>query len=189
MKEKLKAILNKAESIKLPKFPKLPKLPNISRVSKIKLDPLVKSVLVLVMIALISAIALAVINNITADLIHQNSVQARDEARKKIGEYAYQIEVSPKGYGGEINMIVGISSLGEVTGVAIIGMNETLGVGTRIQDDDFLNGFIGKRAGVSIGRDINDVDAVTGATVSSRAAAAGVNEALEIFAEISGGGQ
>jgi electron transport complex protein RnfG len=155
---------------------------------KVKIDPLVKSILVLFAVTLISAITIAITNNITADVINNNNRHAREEARQNIGEFTFAFEVSSKGYGGDITMIVGISSIGDVTGVAIIEMNETLGVGTRTLDPDFLEQFIGKRSGVSVGRGANNVDAVAGATVSSRAIAAGVNDALDMYAEIVGGG-
>jgi len=155
----------------------------------ININPVLKSILVLFAAALLSAIALAVTNNLTAEPIRRNNQRARDEAHKTIGDYAFAFEVASKGYGGEINMIVGISSFGDVTGVAIISMNETIGVGAKTRDPAFLEQFIGKRNGVSVGRGPYNVDAVTGATVSSRAIAAGVSEALDKYAELVGGGQ
>lgn len=155
-----------------------------------KINPMAKSVIVLFLIALISSLALSAVNKITEEPINQNNQKALEEACNNIGDYAYAFEVAPKGYGGEISMVVGISSTGEVTGVAIIRMSETPGLGTKTNDPNFLNQFIGKRAGVSIGKGSNNIDAITGATVSSRAVTSGVSEALDMYAEqIAGGGQ
>ncbi|MCL2081333.1 MAG: FMN-binding protein [Oscillospiraceae bacterium] len=147
------------------------------------------SALTLFAIALISALALSVVNRTTADPISLHVQNAREEALGHLGDYYYVFEVSPKGYGGEIEMLVGISSGGDVTGVAIVKMNETPGIGTKVGEPAFLGRFIGKRAGVSVGRGSNNVDAVTGATVSSRAVAAGVSLALDMYAEQSAGGE
>lgn len=149
---------------------------------------MLKSTMVLTIIAAVSSLALAAVNMVTADPIKENARIAFEDACKNIGNYSEAIEVAPKGYGGEINMVVGISDTGEVTGVAIIRMSETPGLGTKTNEDSYLNQFIGKRAGVSIGKGANNVDAITGATISSRAVTSGVSEALDKYAEKIAGG-
>lgn len=149
---------------------------------------MLKSTMVLTIIAAVSSLALAAVNMVTVDPIKENARIAFEEACKNIGSYSEAIQVAPKGYGGAINMVVGVSDAGEVTGVAIISMSETPGLGSKANDDSFLNQFIGKRAGVSIGKGSNNVDAITGATVTSRAVTAGVSEALDTYAEKLTGG-
>ncbi|MCL2084379.1 MAG: RnfABCDGE type electron transport complex subunit G [Oscillospiraceae bacterium] len=94
----------------------------------------------------------------------------------------YAVNVAPNGYGGEIEMMVGVDAGGSVTGVSIVSMTETAGLGTKAGSPEFLGRFTGKRAGVSIGRGDNDIDAIAGATISSRAVTTGVSDALAAVA-------
>lgn len=149
---------------------------------------MLKSTLVLTVISVVCSMGLAAVNMVTVDPIKENKRKAFEEACNNIGDYAEAIEVAPKGYGGEINMVVGISDTGEVTGVAIISMSETPGLGSKANDDSFLNQFKGKRAGVAIGKGSNNVDAITGATITSKAVTQGVSEALDKYAEKIAGG-
>ncbi|MCL1819789.1 MAG: FMN-binding protein [Oscillospiraceae bacterium] len=149
---------------------------------------MLRSILVLSLVAAICSLALAYTNITTRGSVREVVRVALEDAAEHLGNYAEIIEVHPKGYGGDIHMVIGVSENGEVTGVVIIGMNETPGLGSKIEDEDFLNQFIGKRAGVSVGKGSNNVDAIAGATVSSKAVAEGVAHALEIFAELSAGG-
>lgn len=98
----------------------------------------------------------------------------------------YAVAVSPKGYGGAISMLVGVGSDGTVTGVTILTMNETPGLGTNAANPDFIGQFAGLGAGdapavvkTQTGRK-GDIQALTGATVTSRAVTRGVDEALAI---------
>ena len=88
----------------------------------------------------------------------------------------YCVEVSADGFGGPIRLLVGVSGEGRVTGVSILSHRETAGLGSNADSPEFLNRFIGKTDG---GR----VDAISGATVTSRAVAQGVNAALDAVAK------
>ena len=82
-------------------------------------------------------------------------------------------------------MMVGVDAEGTVTGVSIVSHSETSGIGTKIMNNDLLDSgvgvldqFIGKSAAdgtLSVG---TNVDAITGATVSTRGVTTGVNTAL-----------
>ena len=87
----------------------------------------------------------------------------------------YCISVVSQGYGGEISMMVGIDSGGSVTGVKIISMSETAGVGSKTKNDSFLSQYTGERGPFTVG---DNVDGISGATISSRAVTAGVNSAV-----------
>jgi electron transport complex protein RnfG len=100
-----------------------------------------------------------------------------DKKGKPIG-YAYR--VSPKGYGGAIDMVVGIDLNGRVAGVKIISMKETPGLGMRASEAGFLKQLIGKTVKSPL-RAKKDIDAITGATVTSQAVADGVKQALARF--------
>ena len=82
---------------------------------------------------------------------------------KNICGYVVMNKIS--GYGGKIVTLIGFDSEGNITGIAYPeGLQETPGIGKRVEEEDFKNRFIGKNK-----QDINDVDTLTGATISSSA--------------------
>jgi len=95
----------------------------------------------------------------------------------------YIIILKVKGYGGPIRMAVGIGKDGEAKGISIISHNETPGLGANVEKEEFLGQFIGKAISdpLEVGEDIQ---AITGATITSKAATKEVKEALEAFEEI-----
>ena len=96
-----------------------------------------------------------------------------------IGYYA---DVSPVGFKGAVNLMVGLDADGKVLGVKIISHGETIGIGTRIEDEAFLGGFVGKEGALD-----GSVDTISGATYSSRAVIAGVDAALSAYKTMKGG--
>lgn len=85
-----------------------------------------------------------------------------------------------QGFGGELGVMTGISlETGDLVGIGITTMSETPGVGTRTKDPAFAAQFQGmkKDAVIKVKKDGGIVDAVSGATVSSRAVAAAVDQA------------
>jgi Na+-translocating ferredoxin:NAD+ oxidoreductase subunit G len=90
-----------------------------------------------------------------------------------------------KGYGGPMRMAVGIGQDGKVAGVSVISHNETPGLGSNVENPDFLEQFVGMGHDdpVQVGEDIQ---AITGATITSKAAAKDVREALEAYENIGG---
>lgn len=96
----------------------------------------------------------------------------------------YVVQVEPSGFGGAINMVVGVSSTGQVTGVSIINMSETSGLGDTAKQPSFTNQFLGVSSRLTVDKDGGTVDSLTGATVTSRAVTSGVNAALEAFASL-----
>ena len=91
------------------------------------------------------------------------------------GEGGYVVETTVDGYAGPIRQWTGVSDAGSVTGLVVRDMEETLGLGREaLTDTDFLAQFIGTTGEASVG---DGVDAITGATVTSRAIARGVSSA------------
>lgn len=87
----------------------------------------------------------------------------------------YVVHVVTQGYAGEISMLVGVYSDGSVSGLAIRELKETPGLGRRaLRDTAFLSQFLKTTGNASVGE---NVDALTGATVTSKAIARGVNSA------------
>lgn len=104
---------------------------------------------------------------------------------KKGGELmGYAILVNPNGFGGTVNMMVGVGVSKEVKGIKIISLNETPGLGTKINDPKFLGQYFGKIGVVKISKDGGDIAAISGATVSSKAATTGVNAALSAVSSL-----
>lgn len=92
-------------------------------------------------------------------------------------------EVTTNGFGGPINMVVGVDMTGAVTGVAVIKSAETPNVGTKVVGDQtVLDRFVGLGGEITVNGGDNRFDAVSGATVSSKAVTAGVNAALAAVA-------
>lgn len=96
----------------------------------------------------------------------------------------YVVEVAPSGFGGAIDMVVGVQTDGTVSGVDIIKMSETSGLGANAAKESFRSQFVGKTGSVAVTKDGGDIDALTGATITSRAVANGVNSALAAVAEL-----
>ena len=98
----------------------------------------------------------------------------------------YAIKVVASGSQGNIEMMVGVDGEGAVTGVSIVDNAETAGIGSKVMENQngVLDQFIGKSAAdgtLAVGA---NVDAITGATVSSKGVTAGVNAALAVAGAI-----
>lgn len=111
-------------------------------------------------------------------------------------ENGFVIETVTYGYADEITMLVGVSSEGAVTGLVVKQAHETLGLGSNaLTDHVFLSQFLNGRGAFSIAasgedafsgatgdstdaQDSVSVDAITGATVTSKAIARSVNSAV-----------
>lgn len=90
--------------------------------------------------------------------------------------YGYVIETVTAGYTGDIRMLIGVSMEGKVTGLVVREMSETPGLGLNaLNDTDFLAQFLNTEGDAEVG---TNVDAITGATVTSKAITRCVNSAV-----------
>lgn len=97
---------------------------------------------------------------------------------------AYGILTSPRGYGGPMNVMVGIDSKGSVLGVKVVDHRETPGLGDKVTDSQsFLSQFKGKQVSDPV-EVKEDIDAVSGATISSKGITMGVRAALDAFKQL-----
>lgn len=111
------------------------------------------------------------------------------------GENGFVIETSTNGYAGKITMLIGVSNEGKVTGLTVLDMSETLGLGANaLLDHEFLAQFLNTCGDVAIrtgsadafsgatgtaeSDDSTYVDGITGATVTSKAIARSINSAV-----------
>ena len=155
---------------------------------------------VLTLICSVVALMLAVVNMVTKDRIAQNEEIKRNEAVAAIFDGAdavacqaddhdvylavrdgvwvgYCVSVAPEGFGGPIEMLVGITPDNAIKGIRVISMSESKGFGSRVTTDPkFLPSFVGLSGEIGL----DDVDALSSATVSSTAVVNGVNEALKV---------
>ncbi len=110
------------------------------------------------------------------------------------GFYGYVVEaVSTKGYGGDIVLYVGVGADGTVNGVSILEINETAGLGMEAPNvlvPQFqgrkVDSFVYTKTGATPGT--NEVDAISSATITTKAVTNAVNGGLKTALELLGGG-
>lgn len=107
------------------------------------------------------------------------------EAAYEAPEAGWVFQVSPEdSYSGILTLMVGVSSEGAVTGVAVTRSGETEGLGLRASEPAFLGQFTGKTSPVRVEADGGGIAAISGATVTSRAVCEAVNSALAAAGEL-----
>ena len=162
----------------------------------------------LLVIAGVMAAALAGVNSVTAPIIEKLTYEKTQAAVSAVlpgggdtvefpamdlvskvyqGENGYAVEVTPSGFDNTITMMVGVDNAGAVTGISIIDHSETAGLGavaaaTTAAGEAFRAQFKGLTGSVSVTKDGGQMDAITGATITSRAICVGVNAALDCVA-------
>ena len=94
-------------------------------------------------------------------------------------DLGYVVDVTVNGFGGAINMMVGVDAEGRVAGVSIVSHSETASLGANCTREDFRSQFSGAEGTLAVTKDGGSVEALTGATVTSRAVTSGVNLAVE----------
>ena len=167
--------------------------------------------LTLLAITAVVAAALAGVNTVTAPAIAELNAQKTQQAIELVlpgggeqlseipavdlvskvyaSETGYAIEVTPGGFDNTITMMVGVDKAGSVLGISIISHTETAGLGAVAAagtpaGESFRGQFVGASGSVSVTKDGGQMDAITGATITSRAVCAGVNAALECAAKL-----
>lgn len=98
--------------------------------------------------------------------------------------------VAPDGYGGAIEVMMGVDPAGTITGIEIISHSETPGLGARIGSVETWpgrgsgpGGLIGKslKNNLHVKKDGGEIDQITGATISPRAVVKAVRKGLEFY--------
>lgn len=168
-----------------------------------------KPIAALTTICIIAALVLGVTYNITRPLIAAQTAKTgflekvlpgADDYRKDLldgREYykgyqrgkliGYVISAESDGYSGRIEMLAGIDETGEITGLEVLSQVETPGLGARCveikpgqEEPWFLRQFKKKRAS---SLDLKNMEAITGATITSEAIIDGVKKAVVLFLE------
>lgn len=137
-----------------------------------------------------SAAALLAENGYTADDITEVAV-AKDAGGETVG---YVINVtSHEGYGGDIQISVGIASDGTVKGIEMLSISETAGLGMKAAERDFKDQFkdknVEKFSYTKTGESGDEmIDAISGATITTNAVTNAVDAALVYYQNELGGG-
>ena len=121
-----------------------------------------------------------------------SAVYALDASSNKIG---YVISVtSHEGYGGDITVSMGIDNAGTVKGIEMLKISETAGLGMKAKEDKFKDQFKNKAVSqftyTKTGASADfEIDAISGATITTKAVTNAVNAGLAYFAMLGGGAQ
>ncbi len=166
-------------------------------------NEIIKPILVLGCICLAVTALLAYVNLVTAPIIKAADEKAAAEARAEVLSEAegfelidvklpdevteaykaengagYVFKLSVKGYGGDIVMMCGIRSDGSIEKCKTLSHNETSGIGSRVVSNDsgYSDKYVGKTA-----EDYEEVDGVSGATISSKAYKKAISAAFDAY--------
>lgn len=119
-------------------------------------------------------------------------MRAEDQSGETLG-YAFTV-VTSEGYGGDIQFSMGVQNDGTLNGISILSIGETAGLGMNVDTPAFKDQFVGKQVeklqytknGATQDDEIN---AISGATVTTNAMTNGVNAGLCAFRVMEGGDQ
>ena len=119
-------------------------------------------------------------------------MRAEDQSGETLG-YAFTV-VTSEGYGGDIRFSMGVQNDGTLNGISILSIGETAGLGMNADTPAFKDQFVGKQVeklqytknGATQDDEIN---AISGATVTTNAMTNGVNAGLCVFRVMEGGDQ
>lgn len=99
----------------------------------------------------------------------------------------YLFKVTTKGFHGPVDMMIAISNDSKLTGIKILSHSETPGLGAKITEEKFTSRFsdVSIENGISIVKNSpskdNEIEGVTGASISSKAVGTAVNEVVNYF--------
>ena len=130
-------------------------------------------------------------NGFTAQTIDEIMV-AEDASGETLG-YAFTVTDS-EGYGGDIQFAMGVQNDGTLNGISILSISETAGLGMKATTDSFKDQFKNKNVEkftyTKTGSTSDDqIDAISGATITTNAMTNGVNAGLCAFRYVEGGAE
>lgn len=165
---------------------------------------------ILFIICVVVAAALAGTNALTKDRIAQAALAKAEESRMVVlpgaesfeeaadgshyigkaggNTVGYVFETESKGYGGTVRVMTGISAEGDITGVVILSHSETPGLGANAERESFREQFkqpAANSTGIQVVKfqapNEGEIQAMTGATITSTAVTNAVNSAIELY--------
>ena len=170
----------------------------------------VKPAAILFVICVVVSAALAGTNLLTKKPIEDAQTKKAEESRmvalpgaesfeERDGHYAgmdsagqtagYVFETESKGYGGTVKVMTGISAQGDITGVIVLSHSETPGLGANAEKESFREQYQQPVANLAGGIQVvkfqapaeGEIQAMTGATITSTAVTNAVNQAIEQY--------
>lgn len=170
---------------------------------------------VLVIICIVVSGLLGITNMLTADKIAQvqaeNAAESRtvvlpdaesfEEKESESGTYyvgmsgsevvGYVFTTAGKGYGGDVSVMTGITADGNISGIAILDQDETPGLGGNCTKESFQAQFVQPATTIEVVKNQEagegQIEALTGATITSRAVTSAVNEAVDMYNNVKEG--
>lgn len=165
-------------------------------------NEIIKPVLVLVCICLVVTALLAYINSVTSPIIAKAEQEKTEQAMSEVLTQAdgfekleienlpdrvtevytanngsgYVFMLTTKGYGGDMKLICGMKSDGTIEQCKTLSHAETSGLGSKTAEDPYRNQYCEKNADT-----LSEVDAITGATISSTAYKNAIEDAFKAF--------
>lgn len=165
-------------------------------------NEIIKPVLVLVCICLVVTALLAYINSVTSPIIakaeEEKTRQAMTEVLSEADSFekleienlpervteaysatngaGYVFMLTTKGYGGDMKLICGMDADGVIEQCKTLSHAETSGLGSKTAEDPYRNQYCGKSA-----ETLGEVDAITGATISSNAYKNAIEDAFKAY--------
>ena len=178
----------------------------------VKKDPSTPTlVVVLFLICLVTALLLGLTNEVTKPYIAANNEKTTQEAMAAVlpadsyekvtdqytggdatvedaysaGDAGYVVQVKPAtSFSGNLTIMVGVDSSYACTGISITSTGETSGLGSNASRPSFADQFIGKTGTVAVTKDGGDINAITGATITSRGVSEAVTSAIAAAASM-----
>lgn len=162
-------------------------------------------IIVLAAICVVTAALLGLINAVTIDAIAANTQAKTENAMNEVlpadqyepidcsytsaddtvvvaaysaGDAGWVFEVTSSGFGGVVDMMVGVGADKTCTGVAIVTHAETSGLGANATKPEWREQFVGLEGTVGVTKDGGTINAITGSTITSRAVCRAVTTAL-----------
>lgn len=127
-------------------------------------------------------------NSNTEGITINSAYEAVDASGNVIG-YVMSA-TSSKGFGGDIQISLGVTNEGQVTGIEFLVLSETAGLGMKAEEPEFKDQFVGKTVDsfevVKADAGENQINAISGATITSKAVNNAVNASI-YFAKTVGG--
>ncbi len=165
---------------------------------------------VLFAICAVCALVLGLANMLTKDKIAENQMAEKMDAMQAVlaadkyepvnytgadetilsvykgGDAGYVIEVNCAGgsYSGTLSIMVGVNADNTVAGLEILTSAESSGLGDNAKDPAWRAQFVGKSGQIGVTKDGGEIEAISGATMTSRSVTNGVNAALAAAAEL-----
>lgn len=169
---------------------------------KSNVSEIIKPIAVLTCICLVVSALLAYVNLVTSPIITEAAAKAAEEARAEVLKEAdsfeklelkdlpacvdevyrasngagYVFMLTTKGYGGDMKLICGINADGAIEACKTLSHSETSGLGSKTAEDPYKSQYNGKNADT-----LNEVDTITGATISSKAYQTAIADAFKAF--------